>query len=450
MPPLDQTGGIYQNAPRVVVVSQIRGARGLPGDAGDIGPQGESFTMRGGWVSGTVYAPLDAVTYRSSALAGVTSLYIQKNSVEEAISTTVPYLDPTRWEEIGSTDIRNAFGGIWQVHQIAHGFTKVGQPVGYSLASDIYVQADARTGNELAIGVVREVVSPDIVVLQSTGEVPGIDVTVILPDGSDWMPGRIYYATATRGRLSLDPPQDPNYFVNPVLLAASHVPATGRSGVVLPWTPVGGTLSRTARQVVGFTKYHFTISSPTSAISGDDNNSQTLAYNVADGVEVFLNGLNLIETAQYSATDGTSIDFVSALSAADEVEVWVYADATIPTYPATASKVDSIESQFDGVETVFDLKVGGVKAHMQDTLSLRLWLDASPQEPLVDYNVIEDPGQPGFAQIEFAEAPEPATRFWAMLIRENAATVNLKRIVVIDDPGEATDDDDIIYVIYQT
>lgn len=435
MAPFDSTGEVFKVKHKVVYVHRgARGPRGFPGATGPEGPQGDSFHLRGLWTPGVVYCPLDAVTSRSALLAGVNSLFIQKDEHPCDQSTVPPYLDPTRWAEIGAVDIHNAFGGIWQVFQLDHPFTKVGEPVGFSLVSNSYVLADARLEHELAIGVVREVVSDDIVILQSTGEVPDIDPAVITPDGSVWEPGKLYYTTTTRGRLSLDPPEDHNYFVNPILLP-TQVIAGKQAGVVLPWTPVQ---NRGRRQLVGYDKFFFTATAGQTVIEGVDDEGNTLAYDAGDEVEVFVNGLNRRDST-FTADDGTTIVLSPALALDDVVEVWVPEDGTIPVLPSRAVKLDTIEPLFNGVTTTFPLEIEGSQILVQDTLNLRIWLDASPQEPLVDYHLIEDPGSPGFGALVIDGAPPAGTRFWGLLLQEVAGSTGIIVADAFDGGGPDTD-----------
>lgn len=67
-------------------------------------------------------------------------------------------------------------------------------------------------------------------------------------------------------------------------------------------------------------KYYYTISSTTNSVSGADNNGITLAYDIGQ-VDVFQNGVKLIEGSDFTATNGTSIVFITSLESGDTVEV---------------------------------------------------------------------------------------------------------------------------------
>ena len=85
-----------------------------------------------------------------------------------------------------------------------------------------------------------------------------------------------------------------------------------------------------------FRKYTYSISSTTNAVSGSDDNSETLSY-VTTGeqnVEVYRNGVKLVEGASndYVASTGTSVTFVDNLASGDVVEIQVYELLTNDAY----------------------------------------------------------------------------------------------------------------------
>ena len=85
-----------------------------------------------------------------------------------------------------------------------------------------------------------------------------------------------------------------------------------------------------------FRKYTYSITSTTNAVSGADDNAETLSY-VTDGtqnVEVFINGSKVVEGASndYVASTGTSVTFTSNVDSGDVVEVQVYELLTNDAY----------------------------------------------------------------------------------------------------------------------
>lgn len=84
----------------------------------------------------------------------------------------------------------------------------------------------------------------------------------------------------------------------------------------------------TTDAVATMEKFTYTISSTTNAVSGSDDNSNTLSY-IVDGsqnVEVYVNGIKQVEgaTNDYVATTGTSVAFTYNLPSGSVVDVQVY------------------------------------------------------------------------------------------------------------------------------
>ena len=75
-------------------------------------------------------------------------------------------------------------------------------------------------------------------------------------------------------------------------------------------------------------KYFFTVSSTTGSLTGTDDNGLTLTYDPGK-VDVFQNGVKLIDGSDYTATTGTSISFTTSLENGDIVEIDSYARAAI-------------------------------------------------------------------------------------------------------------------------
>jgi hypothetical protein len=67
-------------------------------------------------------------------------------------------------------------------------------------------------------------------------------------------------------------------------------------------------------------RFRFTASGGETAVSGADANGLTLAY-IPGKEQVYLNGVLLARTSDYTASDGTSISSLAALTAGDIVEI---------------------------------------------------------------------------------------------------------------------------------
>ncbi len=417
-------GGVVFNEEQklVIVHDGTRGPRGVDGEQGVEGPAGESINILGAWASGTEYCPNDAVTWRSSAADGIQSLYIQADTTPCSISDIEPQLDAPRWQEIGATDLQNVTGAIWTIYQTDHQFEYVGTPVAFGYVAGRWIKADNRLDDEIAIAVVREVIDKDRAVLQTTGEVPKIDPRIIWPDGSDWILGRLYNVSAIRGRVTLPDPDpltnDPSALDHPILMPTKFHESVDDNqasvGVVLPWRP---DMVQRDYRVVGQLKFYYTATAGQSVVSGADLQGNSLEYQSGVNTDVFLNGVNLSEIDDYTATDGTSITFPIPLAEGDHVEVWTPDRPLDIIVQSTAAKMDNIENQFDGVRTDFPITIdGGTPIAVQATPNIMMWLDANPQEAFTDFNTIPDPADPiGGSLLRFTAAPQLGDRFWGLI-----------------------------------
>lgn len=412
---MTSTGTAFSTTIQTVYVhGGPRGPQGLQGEAGPEGPQGTSINVRGTWASGQTYCPGDAVTYRSSILDEVDSLYIQKSTIPCGASGTPPHLDTSRWDEVGAVSFGNAFGGIWEVYQVDHGFQYVGTPVAFDFATASYVSADADAVGDLAVAVVREVVDTNRVILQSTGEVPYIDSRVIWPDGSSWVPGKIYYVSSVRGRVVDAPPETMGSWSNPILMA-TDAPAPGaRNGVALPWSPAAEDPTP-VRVLVGFNKFYYDAGVAQVDYSGPDRYGNTLSYVAGEASnEVFVAGANQ-DPADFTMADGSTVTLSAAPAPGDVVEIWAAAQPTAFVVPSTVQKLDDISDDFDGATDTFPLTVASSPVLTLDATNAQIVLDAFPQEPGVDYTLIPDPVTPTNVAIQFSVPIPAGTRFFGWL-----------------------------------
>ena len=73
-------------------------------------------------------------------------------------------------------------------------------------------------------------------------------------------------------------------------------------------------------------KYYYTVSTTQNSVSGADDNGVTLAYDIGQ-IDVFQNGVKLIEGSDFTATNGTSVVFITSLESGDIIEVVSHAKA---------------------------------------------------------------------------------------------------------------------------
>jgi hypothetical protein len=123
---------------------------------------------------------------------------------------------------------------------------------GFSGGHGIAGDAVAGVGEEVAVGVVREVLSPDEFVIQTSGDISGLDPALIYPAGAAAFDvGDLYYVSRFRGRLTRTPTEPaPGFASNAMILATGPT-----SGVVLQWQQTPNVVGR---RPVGFNEFYYT------------------------------------------------------------------------------------------------------------------------------------------------------------------------------------------------
>ena len=117
-------------------------------------------------------------------------------------------------------------------------------------------------------------------------------------------------------------------FQNGVLLvdSADYVASTGSSLVLNTGATVGDVINITKftrianTGTLSHTQFKYLTVTPQSTISGVDNNNKTLTYNAGE-IQVYLNGILLIDSDDYVASNGTSIVLTSATDSGDMVSI---------------------------------------------------------------------------------------------------------------------------------
>lgn len=127
-------------------------------------------------------------------------------------------------------------------------------------------------------------------------------------------------------------------------------------------------VTTTAVSLRDYQSYIYTVSSGTSSISGADDNSVTLAYDL-NKLNVYQNGVRLIRGSDYTATNGTSVTFVVALVSGDVVEIESLGKASIADHdsinPNTAALSTTAANQT--VDTFSKTKFRSAKYLVQAT-----------------------------------------------------------------------------------
>jgi hypothetical protein len=152
------------------------------------------------------------------------------------------------------------------------------------------------------------------------------------------------------------------------------------SDTMFAWTgSAWGSISSTA----AIYRYKFVAAGGETSVSGTDALSQTLTY-LPGKEQVYLNGVLLVRTTDYTATNGTSITALAALAASDIVEIITFTAFSL----ATAIENTTIDAKGDllvgtAADTVGRLAVG--------TNGFYLSADSSTGTGLAWSSVVTDP-----------------------------------------------------------
>ncbi len=155
------------------------------------------------------------------------------------------------------------------------------------------------------------------------------------PDGSGLEDGDLYFDTSTN---------------------TLRVYASG-SG----WQSAGSSINGTSA------RFTFTISGTPTTITGNDNYGNTLAYD-AGFVDVYLNGVRMVNGSDVTVTSGTSIVFAQALSNGDTVDVIAFGTFQVANIAASAITSGTLGAARGGTgKTTSDLSGKAGKALVVNT-----------------------------------------------------------------------------------
>jgi len=151
-----------------------------------------------------------------------------------------------------------------------------------------------------------------------------------------------YTYTATAGQTSFSGSDDNGAslaystgniltFLNGILLvdSADYTATTGNSIVLNSAASLNDILnvtkftSATSGSALSHTQYKYTTSTPATTFTGADDNSNTLSYDAGE-LQVHLNGILLVDSDDYTASNGTSVVLTQATDSNDVVLISVY------------------------------------------------------------------------------------------------------------------------------
>ena len=115
------------------------------------------------------------------------------------------------------------------------------------------------------------------------------------------------------------------------------------------WIPAGSSVNGTS------SRFTYTVSSSTTTITGADDNSNTLAYD-AGFIDVYLNGVKMVNGTDVTVTSGTSIVFASAIgtSGTDVVDVIAFGTFQLSNFSINDANDVSTGGISDGQVLVYN------------------------------------------------------------------------------------------------
>jgi hypothetical protein len=107
------------------------------------------------------------------------------------------------------------------------------------------------------------------------------------------------------------------------------------------WVPAGSSVNGTSE------RFSYTATSAQTTFSGADNNGNTLAYD-SGFLDVYLNGIRLVNGSDFTATTGTSIQLSAGANVSDTLEVVAYGTFTLSNQSIDDMTDVSISSPANG------------------------------------------------------------------------------------------------------
>ena len=95
---------------------------------------------------------------------------------------------------------------------------------------------------------------------------------------------------------------------------------------------------------VAIKEFEYTASGSQTTFSGNDTGSQSLTY-TAGSIMVFLNGILQDDSVDYTATNGTSVVFTTALAANDEVRILTFGSTVDSVTPTKLDAITTVNGQ---------------------------------------------------------------------------------------------------------
>ena len=118
------------------------------------------------------------------------------------------------------------------------------------------------------------------------------------------------------------------------------------------WIPAGSSVNGTSN------RFTYTVSSSTTTISGADDNSNTLAYD-AGFIDVYLNGVKMVNGSDVTVTSGTSVVFASAIGTSGTDTVDIIAFGTFQLANISINDLTDTPAALGSANQVLQVNTGG-------------------------------------------------------------------------------------------
>jgi hypothetical protein len=140
------------------------------------------------------------------------------------------------------------------------------------------------------------------------------------------------------------------------------------------WVNAGSSVNGTSD------RFKYTVSGTPTTISGNDDNSNSLTYD-AGFIDVFLNGIKMVNGTDVTVTSGNSVVFASALTNGDVVDIITFGTFNIATLGNTSvtgglSFPDSVKAKF-GTGNDLEIYHDGSNSYVSDAGTGNLFVNTN-------------------------------------------------------------------------
>ena len=119
-------------------------------------------------------------------------------------------------------------------------------------------------------------------------------------------------------------------------------------------------------------RYHYTATGGETSLSGADDNSKTLKFTDGEYVDVYLNGVLLVQGTDYGVGTANTISSLAALAAGDIVEVIVYDIFNVAKINSEAVRTRHYFTASGGETSIGTSQIGGLSFAANEEIDVML------------------------------------------------------------------------------